>query len=111
MLQCSSQQDYGTTISSMAQAIAQRMEHYACPYQDLFVQNNIFIVQACSKETHYASTQMATLWNSAADLCEDSSFGLKAADSLCPTSFYALDFSLYSSETLYELLQNNEGRY
>lgn len=96
---------YGTTISSMAHAIASTMENYACPYRELFRDNHVNTPEAWSKEKRYPATHMAALWNAAAQRCEDSGFGLKAANSFCPTSFYALDFSLYSSETLGELLQ------
>ena len=94
-----------TTISSAAYAIARSMDEYACSYEDLFINNLGVGVPVVSRKVRYSASKMATIWNLAADRCEDSFFGVKTAKNFCHTSFYALDFSLYASSNVLEVLQ------
>jgi AraC-like DNA-binding protein len=96
------------TILSVANAIARALEAQGVDSKELFKQADI-PYQATSDNSYYISSRkISTLFKLAVEATGDPSFGLKIVYYVHPTTFHALGYSLYASDTLFEFCQRLE---
>lgn len=81
------------------------MDAAGCDSSELFTQAGLELAHATDSNSRFDTRKMAQVWQLAVQLTGDEALGLKVADYIKPTTFHALGYSIWASDSLKDALQ------
>lgn len=97
-----SEKNQASFIGSWAVVVGRALEYYQLDGAVLLERVGIDLQQANHIDTRYSLQRIDRLWRLARNLTQDEAFGLTVARFMRPTSWHALGFSIWASDTLME---------
>ena len=94
-----------STLASSALMIWKTLESYGCDARALFQQAGLDPATMRDPNARYPDSAFSALWRRAVEATRDPGFGLAVARFWHPTSFHALGYSWFASDTLKEALE------
>lgn len=94
-----------SSLASSALMIWKTLESYGCDARALFQQAGLDPATMRDPNARYPDSAFSALWRRAVEATRDPGFGLAVARFWHPTSFHALGYSWFASDTLKEALE------
>lgn len=92
-------------MGSWAVVISRALDYYQVDGRDLLSRVEIDPIEASQLDTRYRLNRIDRLWQLARNLTNDEALGLTVARFMRPTSWHALGFAIWASDTLMEGFQ------
>jgi len=86
-------------------AISRALDAAGCDSSELFTQAGLELAHATDSNSRFDTRKMARVWQLAVELTGDEALGLRVANYVKPTTFHALGYSIWASDSLKDALQ------